>query len=112
MAQVVVVKRLLAAASLNHSLAVPLLWPDTPTAMRTYSVKLNVSPGEIPTDVGNPRFIVLRKALLNPLLPPTTPSSSPVPIGTPFLNTSANRSSLVPTSSLFFRPIHTCAGPS
>lgn len=75
---------LLAAASLNHSLAVPERWPLV-VAMRSDSLKLNVSSEAMFTGVDSARLIVLKTALLNPLLPPGTLSSSPEPTGAPFL---------------------------
>ncbi|MGH9850590.1 MAG: TnsA endonuclease N-terminal domain-containing protein [Blastocatellia bacterium] len=56
------------AAPLYHSLAVPLLWPPT-AVMRTDSLKLKVSPGKNSTGPDDrARLIVLKTALLNPLL--------------------------------------------
>lgn len=98
------------AAPLYHNLAVPLVCPLV-AAIRTDNLKLKVSPGPMPVDEPRARVMVLRAALLNPLLPPGTSLSCPEPITDPFLSTSASRSNLVPTSSLFLSPIQTLAGP-
>jgi len=100
--------RLLAAESLNHSRALPLTWPLL-AATRTDSLKLKVSPGLKLTDPDSARLIVCRIALLKPLLPPGTSLIWPKPTGCPFLNTSASRSNLVPTSSLVLSPTQTLA---
>src|SRR5262249_24643509 len=103
-------RRLFAAESLYQSLAVPLRCPAILVAIRTDGTRHTVSAGwRVGLEVsvrGIPRSL----ALLKPLEPPFTLSSSPEPITLLLKVTSARRSNFVPTSSLFFKPIQSSAG--
>ena len=78
--------------------------------MRTDSRKLSVLPVQMAPAGSRERLIARWTALLKPLDPPETLSISPEPIRVPLRNTSASTSKLVPTSSLFFKPIQALAG--
>ena len=102
--------RLLAAVSLNHSLAVPLLCPATFAAMRTDNFMLNVSPGQISTGSGERQIYGAQNCVVESAAATRHACRScPEPMTMPFLKTSARRSNLVPTSSLFFNPTHAWA---
>src|ERR1051326_1678850 len=104
-------KRLLATESLNHSRAEPEFFPLPTQALRIRSLILRVSPGEKVTPASGVIGIASSLALLKPLLPPTTLVDTPEPTSVASRYTSARRSKRMPTSSLFFRPIQTFAGP-
>jgi hypothetical protein len=79
-------KRLLAAASLNQSLAVPELFPLPVQALRTETLMLKVSAKPKGTGSGprSAKGMLWSFALLRPLLPPATLVSSPEPMSVVF----------------------------
>jgi hypothetical protein len=96
---------------LYQSLAVPEACPAPEQVRRAEILSRSASPGASAEGVmlkGN----AFRIALLKPELPEPTLLICPSPTFVVFINTSARRSSLSPTSSLFFSPTQTFAGPS
>jgi len=95
---------------LYQSLAVPAACPVPEHVRRTEILSRSESPGlkGVGVRLNGTEF---RIALLNPELPEPTSFNCPWPTGVAFTKTSARRSSLRPTSSLFFSPTQTFAGP-
>ena len=87
---------------MNHSLAVPELCPPPKHVLRTDRVMLNVSSDDFVRRNG--RAMEFNFALLKPLLPLATSSTSLSPILLPLINNCAFKSNRRPTASLFLSP--------
>src|SRR5438445_8235742 len=99
------------ALPLYQSVAVPELWPSLKQVRRAETLIFRASPVLMGTGV-RLNGIEFRIAPLKALPPLLILLSWLWPTFVSFTNTSANRSSLKPMSSLFFRPTQSLAGLS